>query len=77
MGDFSSSTQVKVGEQVLFEYLSDVSNLPKYFARMKSATMSGPEEVDTEAEVNGQTVRGPGLVPGGLRQQASGMGLRG
>jgi hypothetical protein len=58
MGDFSSSTQVKAGEQVLFEYLSDVSNLPKYFARMKSATMSGPEEVDTEAEVNGQTVRG-------------------
>ena len=58
MGDFSSSTQVIAGEQVLFEYLSDVSNLPKYFARMRSATMSGPEEVDTEAEVNGQTVRG-------------------
>src|SRR4051812_29140011 len=58
MGDFSSSTQVIAGEQVLFEYLSNVSNLPKYFARMKSATMSGPEEVDTEAEVNGQTVRG-------------------
>jgi hypothetical protein len=35
-----------------------VSNLPKYFARMKSATMSGPQEVDTEAEVSGQTVRG-------------------
>lgn len=58
MGDFSSSTQVVAGEQVLFEYLSDVSNLPKYFARMKSAQLTGAEEVDTEAEVNGQTVRG-------------------
>lgn len=58
MGDFSGSTQVVAGEQVLFDYLSDVGNLPKYFARMKSATMSGPEEVDTEAEVDGRTVRG-------------------
>jgi hypothetical protein len=58
MGDFSGSTQVITGEQVLFEYLSDVGNLPKYFARMTRATMSGPEEVDTEAEVDGQTVHG-------------------
>jgi hypothetical protein len=58
MGDFESSTQVAAGEQVLFEYLSDVSNLPKYFARMKKAERTGPEEVDTEAEVNGQTVGG-------------------
>jgi hypothetical protein len=58
MGDFESSTQVVAGEQVLFEYLSDVSNLPKYFARMKKAERTGPEEVDTEAEVNGRTVGG-------------------
>jgi hypothetical protein len=29
MGDFESSGQVAVGEQVLFSYLTDVSNLPK------------------------------------------------
>jgi uncharacterized membrane protein len=58
MGDFTSSTQVAAGEQELFDYLSDVSNLPRYFARMKSAELTGPEEVDTEAEVNGQTVQG-------------------
>ncbi|HSP36185.1 MAG TPA: hypothetical protein VLR26_00345 [Frankiaceae bacterium] len=58
MGDFQSSTQVVAGEQVLFEYLSDVSNLPKYFARMKKAERTGSEEVETEAEVNGQTVQG-------------------
>jgi hypothetical protein len=53
MGDFESSTQVKVGEQVLLEYLSDVSNLPKYFAMMKKAERTGPEEVETSADVNG------------------------
>lgn len=58
MGDFRSSSQVGAGEQALFDYLSDVSNLPQYFARMKRADRTGPEEVDTTAEVNGQTVGG-------------------
>ncbi len=58
MGDFESSGQVAVGEQVLFSYLSDVSNLPKYFARMKRAELTGPEEVDTAADVNGETREG-------------------
>jgi hypothetical protein len=58
MGDYESSTQVKVGEQVLFEYLSDVSNLPKYFARMTKAEQTGQGEIATEAEVNGQIVQG-------------------
>jgi hypothetical protein len=58
MGDFESSGQVAAGEQVLFSYLSDVSNLPKYFARMKRAELTGPEEVDTAADVNGETREG-------------------
>lgn len=58
MGNFESSGQVSAGEQVLFEYLSDVSNLPKYFAKMKRAELTGPEEVDTAAEVNGETREG-------------------
>jgi hypothetical protein len=58
MGGFESSGQVAAGEQVLFSYLSDVSNLPKYFARMKRAELTGPEEVDTAADVNGETREG-------------------
>ena len=58
MGDFESSSQVTVGEQVLFEYLSDVSNLPKYFAKMQRAERTGPEEVETAADVNGVTREG-------------------
>jgi carbon monoxide dehydrogenase subunit G len=58
MGDFESSAQVTAGEQVLFEYLSDVSNLPKYFAMMKRAERTGPEEVETAADVNGVTREG-------------------
>jgi hypothetical protein len=58
MGDFESSTQVAAGEQVLLEYLSDVSNLPKYFAMMKKAERTGPEEILTSADVNGETREG-------------------
>src|SRR4051812_3632133 len=58
MADFTRSSQVIAGEQVLFEYLSDVSNLPKYFARMTSAEWTGPEEIATSAEVNGVTREG-------------------
>jgi hypothetical protein len=58
MADFESSTQVIAGEQVLLEYLSDVGNLPKYFARMKRAERTGPEEIETAADVNGQTREG-------------------
>jgi hypothetical protein len=58
MGDYESSAQVIAGEQVLFEYLSDVSNLPKYFARMTRAEHVGEEEIATEAVVNGRTESG-------------------
>jgi hypothetical protein len=58
MGDFESSGHVTVDQQVLFDYLSDVSNLPKYFAKMKRAELTGPEEVDTAADVNGETREG-------------------
>jgi hypothetical protein len=58
MGDYESSTQVIAGEQVLFEYLSNVSNLPKYFTQMTRAEQTGPQEVETEAEVDGVTRAG-------------------
>jgi DNA-binding HxlR family transcriptional regulator len=43
---------------VLFDYLSDVGNLPHYFAAMKSAEPGEGNEVHTVAEVDGHRVEG-------------------
>lgn len=43
----------------MFDYLSDVSNLPHYFARMTEATPGDGEEVHTKARMpDGQEVQG-------------------
>ncbi|ALG09940.1 hypothetical protein AOZ06_26280 [Kibdelosporangium phytohabitans] len=50
---------VDVGEAALYDYLSDVGNLPRYFARMTSATPGEGEEVHTAAQLpGGQQVEG-------------------
>lgn len=51
MGDYSGTTTVAASEADLFDYLSDVSNLPKYFARMTSAAPGDGEEVRTTARM--------------------------
>lgn len=53
MGDYEATTTVSAPAERLFAYLSDVSNLPRYFSAMVSAERTGPEEVSTVAEVNG------------------------
>lgn len=59
MADFSSSTTVNASSQALFDYLSDVSNLPKYFARMTSAKPGEGDEVKTTAKMpDGTEVQG-------------------
>lgn len=59
MGDFTDSTTVDVPADRLFEYLSDVSNLPKYFARMTSAQPGDGREVHTTARMpDGTEVEG-------------------
>jgi uncharacterized membrane protein len=59
MADFSGTTQVNASAQALFDYLSDVSNLPRYFARMTSAQPGQGQEVHTTATLpDGQQVEG-------------------
>ncbi len=59
MADFFSSTAVNASEQVLFDYLSTVANLPRYFSRMTSAEPGDGDEVHTTARLpDGQKVRG-------------------
>ena len=66
MGSYESTTTVTAAPDELFAYLSDVHNLPEYFAAMKSAEPAGAAEgsgggsvppgsdaVHTVAEVDG------------------------
>ena len=59
MADFSGTTSVSTSPDALFDYLSDVSHLPDYFARMTSAAPGEGEEVRTTARMpDGQEVQG-------------------
>src|SRR5947209_13653167 len=59
MGDFTESTTVDADAQSLFDYLSDVGNLPDYFSRMTSAEPGDGEEVHTTAQMpDGSEVEG-------------------
>ncbi len=51
MADFTGTTTVSVPTNALFDYLSDVSNLPKYFSRMTSARPGNGEEIKTTAKM--------------------------
>jgi len=57
--DYTGSSRVDAPADALFDYLSDVGNLPDYFSRMRSAAPGEGEEVHTVAEgPDGQTVEG-------------------
>ncbi len=59
MADYSGTTTVSLDPAALFEYLSDVGNLPRYFARMTSAQKGQGEEVLTTARMpDGTEVEG-------------------
>ena len=59
MGDFQATTTVNAAEGALFDYLSQVGNLPQYFARMTSASTGDGEEVHTTAQMpDGQQEEG-------------------
>lgn len=59
MADFTGTTTVSVPTTPLFDYLSDVGNLPKYFSRMTSARPGQGEEVKTTAKMpDGTEVQG-------------------
>lgn len=59
MADFSSTTTVDASPEDLFAFLSDVGNLPRYFARMKTAEPAEGNAVHTTAELpDGSHVEG-------------------
>ena len=45
MSDYERSTTVEAEADALFDYLSDVGNLPRYFSRMTEAEPAGGEAV--------------------------------
>lgn len=59
MADFETSTTVDAPARTVFEYLGNVENMPKYFARMTSAVQGDGEEVRTTAKMpDGTEVQG-------------------
>jgi carbon monoxide dehydrogenase subunit G len=52
MPDYERTETVAARPDALFAYLSDVRNLPKYFARMTSAEPGDGEEVRTTARID-------------------------
>ena len=49
MADFTETTVIAVAPETLFAYLAEISNLPRYFARITSASKGEGEEVHTTA----------------------------
>jgi uncharacterized membrane protein len=56
--DYEQTTTVSADADALFNYLSDVNNLPDYFAAMKSAEPAEGDAVHTVAEVDGTELEG-------------------
>lgn len=56
--DLDGSIDVNAPAQQLFDYLSDISHLPDYFAAMQSAEPAEGEAVHVVAQVNGSREEG-------------------
>ena len=52
MPDYRRSTNVDVDADTLFDFLADIGNLPRYFARMTSAEPAEGEAIRTTAEID-------------------------
>ena len=59
MGDFTGTTTVGADAAAVFDYLSDIGNLPDYFSRLTSARPGDGEEILTTAKMpDGTEVQG-------------------
>lgn len=58
MADFLTSTEVAAPADELFDYLSQVENLPNYFERMTSATDNGDGTISVSADLGDRVVEG-------------------
>ncbi|HEX8080012.1 MAG TPA: SRPBCC family protein [Jatrophihabitans sp.] len=58
MADFLTSADVAAPADELFDYLSQVENLPNYFERMTSATDNGDGTISVSADLGDRVVEG-------------------
>ena len=55
MGDYSGTADIATPAGQLFDYLSKITNLPRYFTAMTSAEPAGQDKVHVVADVDGVT----------------------
>ena len=60
--DFESSLQMKASPEQVFDFIADISNLPKYLPTTKAAQSQGPERVRVQGEANGHPYNGDGYL---------------
>lgn len=58
MADYRSDTTVAADAGAVFDFLSDVRNLPRYFERMTSAVPGDGDEVEVSADLGDRQVVG-------------------
>ena len=58
MSDYRARIDLDADANAVFDYLSDVANLPKYFERMTSAEATDGESVRVTAQLGERTVEG-------------------
>jgi uncharacterized protein YndB with AHSA1/START domain len=62
MTTYTHTAEADVPANVLFQFLADPTNLPRYFPQMTAAEPEGGETVHVEAEVHGAHVEGEAWV---------------
>lgn len=62
MTTYTHTAEADVPADVLFRFLADPTNLPRYFPQMTTAEPEGGETVHVEADVHGDHVEGQAWV---------------
>lgn len=62
MTTYTHTAEADIAADVLFSYLADPTNLPRYFPEMTEAEPEGGDKVHVEAEVHGDRVSGEAWV---------------
>jgi hypothetical protein len=62
MSTYTHTAEADIAADVLFTYLADPTNLPRYFPQMTEAEPEGGEKVHVEAQVHGHQVSGEAWV---------------
>ena len=62
MATYTYTAEADLPADILFRYLADPRNLPRYFPQMTAADPEGGETVHVEADVHGQHVEGDAWV---------------